>query len=414
MQHFDLINERTVCYDLANFSPVEITIDRLRGWGVDYPLTTAVQDELRAGSAWYAALFRQRTLTPEKQYEPILCDPDEELEIHNYTGICPTNVLEVSPSAGSCAAGCQYCLVTDGQHVRGIRLFANYCQKLANSLVRNRERRLYYYFSPKTEAFSETHLCNGMAHDILRTFIAHFQTYPDTNIRLFIATKAGPAHLSVRHKGETLFDLLEQIGDKAQVNGSVGIMPPYLRNILEPNVADIAGRLEALRECRRRGVFAESVLCQPLFLPYLTRESVTEYMVALAEAGVKNIKPEFFTAEIKNLVLVAQYIHHYDPERLGAFFYPYLQADNLTHIKQRARLAPDRRVCAEKLALIREIAMQHGITVSLCNWVKREVGSVAGWVREIDRDSAAAGYRCLGYQTRIFRQEGNHQNNQSL
>lgn len=43
-----------------------------------------------------------------------------ELEIHNYTGMCPTNVLEVTPSKGSCACACQYCLVTDGNHAAPI------------------------------------------------------------------------------------------------------------------------------------------------------------------------------------------------------------------------------------------------------------------------------------------------------
>ncbi|MDR0422246.1 MAG: hypothetical protein LBH72_04455 [Proteiniphilum sp.] len=402
MQYFEILRERTICYDLENFEPIKITAALLHNRGIDYPLLDTVKDELTTGYEWYNALYRKRTLTPEKRYEEVLCNPDEELEIHNYTGICPKNVLEVSPSGGSCAAGCQYCLVTDGKHVKGIQLYTNYCEKLKNSLERNKDRQIYYYFSPKTEAFSETHLSNGMAHNIMRTFATHFEKNPHSGIRIFIASKGGPAHFGIRHNGENIFDIMAKIGSKIQVNGSVGIMPQYLRDILEPNVASIEERMETLKECRRRGIYAESVLCQPLFLPYLTRKSITEYMQTLSRAGVKNIKPEFFTAEIKNIVLVAQYINHYDPDKIGEFFYPYLQESNLGHIKQRSRLAPDRRVCAEKLALIREIASKYGITVSICNWVKREIGGVAEWVKSIDKESAANGYRCLGYQTRIF------------
>ncbi len=402
MVDFSLLRERTICYDLEGFEPITINAELLKKLGVDYPITDTVNKELIAGSEWYRTLFVNRTLTPPKSYQEVLCDPNEELEIHNYTGICPTNVLEVSPSGGSCVAGCQYCLVTDGKHVKGIDLYTNYAEKLANSIERNKDRAIFYYFSPKTEAFSETHLFNGLAHDIMRAFVAHYKKHPDSKVRIFIASKGGPAHFGVKHNGEDLFDIMAQIPDKIQVNGSVGIMPQYLRDILEPNVASIAERMETLKECRKRGIWAESVLCQPLYLPYLNRETITEYIKTLADAGVKNIKPEFFTAEVRNLVLVAQYINHFDPDKVGEFFYPYLNESNLTHIKQRSRIAPDRKVCAEKLALIREIASAHGITISICNWVKKEVGSAAEWVKSIDKESAANGYRCLGYQTRLF------------
>lgn len=403
MENFELLKERSVCYNLEGFKSITIDADFLKSLGVEYPISEKVNEELILGSKWYHTLFRNKTLTPEKRYESVLCDPEEELEIHNYTGICPTNVLEVSPSDGSCAAGCQYCLVTDGKHVKGIRLFSNYVDKLALSLERNKDKKIFYYFSPKTEAFSETHLFNGMAHNIMRAFVKHFKKYPDSNIRIFIASKGGMDHFSVKHEGEDIFDIMEQIPDKIQINGSVGIMPQYLRDILEPNVASIDDRMNVLKEARRRGIWAESVLCQPLYLPYLNRENITMYMKTLADAGVRNIKPEFFTAEIRNLVLVAQYINYYDPEKIGEFFYPYLKEENLNHVKQRSRLAPDRHVCAEKLALIKDIANEYGINISICNWVKREVGGVAEWVKGIDKHSAERGYRCLGYQTNLFK-----------
>ncbi|MGL4852431.1 MAG: hypothetical protein ACRC3Z_07285 [Phocaeicola sp.] len=403
MNNIKLLVERTICYDLPGFMPLKIDAELLKTLGVDYPINETVNKALKSGSEWYTSLFNNRALTPAKCYQEVECDVNEELEIHNYTGICPTNVLEISPSGGSCAAGCQYCLVTDGKQIRGIQYYTNYCEKLTNSLERNKERAIFYYFSPKTEAFSETHLWNGMAHNIMRKFVKHFLKYPDSKVRIFIASKGGIDHFNIKHQGESVLDIMEQIADKIQVNGSVGIMPSYLRDILEPNVASIEERMQTLIECRRRGIHADSVLCQPLFLPYLTRESITNYMKILSSAGVKNIKPEFFTAEISNIVLIAQYINHYDPDKVGEFFYPYLADSNLEHIKQRSRLAPDRNVCAEKLALIKEIATEYGITISICNWVKREIGSVADWVKKIDKESAASGYRCLGYYTHLFK-----------
>jgi DNA repair photolyase len=400
--NFKVLSEKQLCYDIEGFSPVKINAKFLREQGIDYPILESVDKELIAGTEWFTDLYNHRSLTPVNTYEEVLADADEELEIHNYTGICPTNVLEVSPSVGSCAVGCQYCLVTDGKHVKGINSFMNYADKVASSLERNKDRSLFYYFSPKTEAFSEPHLFNGLAHDILRAFITHYEKHPDSKVRIFIATKAGPQHLEITDKGESLFDLMAKIPTKIQLNGSIGIMPPYLHDILEPNAASISERLESLVRCRELGIWAESVLCQPLYLPYLSRERITEYFSQFANAGVKNIKPEFFTAEVRNIVLVAQFINHFNPELVGEFFYPYLMESNLAHIKQRARLAPDKMTCVRKLEEIRDIAYNHGITISICNWVKRELGAAAEWVKTIDMDSANNGYRCLGYQTNLL------------
>lgn len=401
---FQYITPRPACYDLKDFVPLQFDENLLAGLEVDYPLSHNVISQLLQGAEWFAKLFGNRNLAPGDRYSESLTDISEELEIHNYTNICPTNVLEVSPSAGSCAVACQYCLVTDGNHVQPITVYTNYAKRLANSLERNRNKALFYYFSPKTEAFSEPHLCNGLAHDIIRAFVRHFDRYPDSAVRIFIATKVSPRHLQVEHKGDTLFSLLGRIASKIQLNGSIGIMPQYLREVLEPNAATVEERLDVLVQCRELGMFAESVLCQPLLLPYLTEENIHQYFNQLQAAGVRNIKPEFLTTEIRNLVILAQYINHFDPDRIGAFFQPYLKEENQGHIKQRSRLAPDRAVCIEKLGILRDAAAEHGITISICNWVKRELGANAEWVKTVDRASAANGYRCLGYQTRLFQQ----------
>jgi DNA repair photolyase len=327
---------------------------------------------------------------------------DDELEIHNYTGKCPTNVLEVTPSKGSCACACQYCLVTDGNHVVPVSVYTNYVERLKRSLERNTDRSIFYYYSPKTEAFSEPHLFNGLAHGILRTFIDHYERRPESQCRMFIASKAGMKHLLIPHKGDTVLGLLGRMRTKVQYNGSIGIMPEYLRNVLEPNVASFEQRLEVLSACQSMGIAAESVLAQPLILVYLTPENVESYIRSLAAAGVKNIKPEFLTAEIKNLTVIAQFIHHFDPGLLRDFFYPYLKESNQDHIKQRSRLAPERAVCIEKLEMINRVAAEHGITISICNWVKGELSKEAAWVSRIDKLSSASGYRCLGYQTKLF------------
>ena len=246
---FPYITSKPACYDLEGFVPLKISPKLLAGLGVDYEIGQNVASQLLQGSEWFSQLYENRNLIPGAQYTESETDTSEELEIHNYTNICPTNVLEVSPSAGSCAVACQYCLVTDGNHVKPINVYTNYPERLANSLERNRDRAIFYYFSPKTEAFSEPHLFNGLAHDIMRTFVRHFDRHPDSAVRVFIATKAGPRHLQVAHKGDTLFSLMSRIASRIQLNGSIGIMPQYLRDVLEPNAASIEERLDVLVSC---------------------------------------------------------------------------------------------------------------------------------------------------------------------
>lgn len=402
---FEIIQERPLCYALPGFQPLEIDRALLQRAGVDYPIADDIAAQLAEGSRSFRELFTHRQLAPDNEYAELAVPAADDLEIHNYTGMCPTNVLEVTPSKGSCACACQYCLVTDGNHVAQVSVFTDYVERLKASLEKNTARPLFYYFSPKTEAFSEPHLFNGLAHEILRAFIDHYERHPDSKCRLFIASKAGLKHLFVRHRGDTVLRLLGQLRGKVQYNGSIGIMPEYLRNALEPNVATFEQRLEVLQACQSMGLAAESVLAQPLILVYLTPENVTHYIHSLAVAGVKNIKPEFLTAEVKNLTVIAQFIHYFDPQLLGEFYYPYLKETNRGHIKQRSRMAPERSVCVEKLAMINRIAAEHGMTISICNWVKSELSKEAAWVSRIDTQSSANGYRCLGYQTKLFEQD---------
>lgn len=403
VKNFEFITSRKPCYELEGFKTIDCNREFLYSQGIQYEISDRVADELKDGYKSFNNLFENKALMPPANYSEEVCDVNEELEIHNYTGMCPKNVLEVTPSKGSCSYACQYCLVTDGNHIVNISVFSNYIEKLKNSLVRNKDKNTFYYFSPKTDCFSEPHLFNGLAHEIILAFVDHFDKYPDSKVRIFIASKAGMQHLNIKHKGLSLYDCIAKIGSKIQYNGSIGIMPSYLRDILEPNVASIEERLEVLERCREVGVHASSVLAQPLILPYLTEKNTIEYMDALQKAGVDNIKPEFLTTEVKNLVLIAQFINHYDSHLLGEFFEPYLMDSNQEHLKQRSRLAPRKELCVEKLSMIRDIATERGISISICNWVKQELSKEADWVGKIDKLSSSNGYKCLGYQQNIFK-----------
>jgi DNA repair photolyase len=395
-------NKQFNIYGLDGFQPITMNRKYLEKIGVSVDIDPETLSGLEGGSINFQRLYAKKTLTPESVCDIGSVSVDEPLEIHNYTGLCPTNVFEITPSTGACSIACQYCLVTDGDHQEPTVVLKNYAEYVAGILERQKKIEAFYYFSPKTEAFSEPHLETGIAHEILRTFINHYEQHPDSKARMFIATKAGTRHMYFKHRGDSILDLLSRMEGRVQINGSIGIMPDKLRDILEPNAPSIEERLEALQLCQGRGLFAKSVLAQPLILPYMTEETLHDYFGKLQKANIENIKPEFLTVDIRNLVALAQFVHHFDPHLMKDLLSPYLSQDNQDHKKQRSRLAPDRQVSADMLNTLREYAEEYNLSISICNWVKSQMVPIDPSIKKIDTKSRNNGYRCLGYQTKLF------------
>ncbi len=394
-------------YELDGFEPVILDEKFLKSIGIESGVDDEALQRLVEGSEQFKRLYQNRTLTPNLEFNCESIDLDTPLEIHNYTGMCPTYVQELSPSAGACSIACQYCLVTDGDHRTPTTVWQNYPELVAQVLEDKKNESSFYYFSPKTEAFSEPHLETGVSHGILQSFIDHFEKHPDSKARMFIATKAGMKHLNFQHNDKSILDLLSQLKGKVQINGSIGIMPDNLRDVLEPNAATIEDRLEALKQCQQIGLYTESVLAQPLLLPYMTEETLNDYFAQLSGAGIKNIKPEFLTVDPKNLAFLSQFVNYFDPDFMKELLEVYIGPNNRAHRKQRLRLAPDKDASISMLRKIEEHAKKHGITISICNWVKRELSTVDPiLLGDIDKESTKNGYRCLGYQVDMM--DGNH------
>ncbi|MBR4680746.1 MAG: hypothetical protein IKP03_06545, partial [Fibrobacter sp.] len=251
----------TNVYNLEGFVPQIVDAEYLRNLGVTAQPSEATLQGLIKGSKLFMERVQNRTVIPVSKLTIENIDPDKvETEIHNYTGRCPTLTFEINPIRG-CNVGCQYCLVTDGVHEQHLVAYENYhlyvrklleemngtpirpvteedihkknvlLQDLATAIEEAPERKKeieskiveisrgknwnhYYYFSPKTEAFQEPTVQTGIAHRILKEFIAHFEKYPDSNARLFIASKSGPKHLLYEYEGETILDLFEKLKGK--------------------------------------------------------------------------------------------------------------------------------------------------------------------------------------------------------
>ena len=393
----------TDIYQLPDLAKHPVDAARLRELGVSAQPSAETLEALERGGRLFARRLQERTLLPHPRYTLQAIDPlTERTEIHNYTGRCPTLTFEINPVRG-CGVGCQYCLVTDGVHEQPLIALENYHLYVRRLLAEkngpgSENRPHYYYFSPKTEAFQEATLLTGIAHRILREFIAHFRACPESRARLFIASKAGAEHLQIKDGGESVLDLFEQLQGKMQFNTSVSIMPDAFRDLLETYAAPLSERMRAVRLCRERGVRADSALVQPIFTPWLTDGHIRSFFDALHDAGIINYKPEFLTACMENLAMLGPLLGRFGSDLERQLYDAYLPPSNADHRKQRGRTAPDRALSREALAKMRNYTDTLGMSISICYWVRCQLGITEQEIPLVN----ANGFQCLGYQSTLF------------
>ena len=441
----NLYSHELDAYNLPGFVPQIVDEAYLKDLGItDLPAPETLQ-KLTEGSKIFMKRCEEKTVIPRSHAVLTQADPEtHETTIHNYTGSCPTLTFEINPVVG-CNVGCQYCLVTDGVHEQEIKIYDNYdlyvrkllkemngpvtvpvtkediqeknrllseladamqhapekkpeIEKKITELSKGKNWNHYYYFSPKTEAFQEPTLVTGVAHRILREFIAHFEECPESNARLFIASKAGLKTIMYEYEGETLLDLFIKLKDKMQYNVSVSIMPTEFRNILEPFAAPIEERLKVVDICQENGILSNSALIQPIITPYLTDEHIKEFFDLLHEHGIINYKPEFLTACMENLAMLGQWLGHFDKGMEKALYEDYIMPSNADHKKQRGRTAPDRALSIENIQKMMKYTDTIGMTVSICYWVRRQLHITNDMIPIINKN----GYQCLGYQSQLF------------
>lgn len=384
-------------YSMEGFTPHIIDRQYLKELGVKVTPDDDTMEGLIRGSQSFIKRLETKTVIPVPYVVEEEISLDSNLKIHNYTKRCPTLTYEVSPVKG-CMVGCLYCLVTDGVHEQQLVAYTNYDKLLTRFMETHKDNEHYYYFSAKTEALQEATLQTGIAHNILRTFIAHFEKYPDSKARLFIASKAGIKHLLIEHEGESIIDLFTKLKGKMQFNTSLSIMPIELRTILEPYSAPIEDRMAAVRLCQERGVLSNSALVQPIFPSFLTPERVKDFFTMLNENNIVNYKPEFLTVCMENLAWIGQILGNIDRSLERDLYEFYLEPENKDHRKQRGRTAPSRSWSLDCIKDFMRTAEKFNISTSICYWVRHELNISEELIPIVNKN----GFQCLGYQRRLF------------
>jgi DNA repair photolyase len=358
-----LYNNYKSIYNELNFKPRILTMDDLK----DINVSEDVKKRAIAGSKLFKDRIDNHILFPRfDQYHLEEIDVNEKLLIHNYTGACPIETYEINP-VKSCNVGCMYCLVDDGLHPELV-VYENYHELVAHRLEEDYEKPHFYYFSPKTEAFCEATLETGVAHRILQAFIDHFKKHPKSKARIFIASKAGIEALHYRYNGVSILDLFKQLKGRMQFNTSLSIFPGDARFYIEPFASSIENRLEAIRTCQENGILANSALVQPILIHLLNDEVLNNFFKQLSDYGIKNFKPEFLTANIENIVLLSMVLEMYDKDILKKLLEMYFSDENLDHVKQRGRTAPNRDVSLHWFSKMKDVAEKYGISMSICFW----------------------------------------------
>ena len=387
-------------YNIPGFKPHIIDREYLKNLGVGVTPDDDTIEGLVRGSEQFMERLTAGTVIPSPNVTLEAINLDSELEIHNYTERCPTLTYEVTPVKG-CMVGCMYCLVTDGVHEQPLVAYDNYHELLTRFMEAHKDDEHYYYFSAKTEAFHEATLQTGIAHNILRVFIEHYKKYPDSKARLFIASKAGTRHLTIKHQGDSIIDLFCKLRGKMQFNTSLSIMPVELRTILEPYSATTEERMAAVRLCQENGILSNSALVQPIVPSFLTKERTRAFFKMLRDNNIINFKPEFMTVCMENLAWIGQILGSIDLEMERALYDFYLAPENKDHRKQRGRTAPNR---VWSLDCIRELltdAREWGISTSICYWVRNELNISEEMIPIVNEN----GFQCLGYQRRLFAED---------
>ncbi len=392
-----LTKRRKEISDFPEFEPALVNRSYLEALGVSVVPTEETVDALIRGSRLFMNRLSQGTLLPRPRVMTKLAPVEGRLEVHNYTGACPTSTYEINPLVG-CNVGCLYCLVTDGSHEREMEILEDYPSFLERVLVDKLGERCFFYYSPKTEALQEPTLQTGIAHEILRVFIRHFRDHPESQFRLFVASKAGSQHLNYRNDGESVLDLFARLAGRMQFNTSLSIMPRALQSVLEPNAATMEDRLEAVALCQEAGVLADSALVQPIMLPSIDDEGLEGFFSMLRSAGIRNFKPEFLTVSMENLALIGQIAGYFDKDMERDLYELYISPENANHKKQRDRTAPLRDASRAILGKLVDAGRAQGISTSICYWVRKELSLSESFIPSINRN----GYQCLGYQQRLF------------
>ena len=93
----------------------------------------------------------------------------------------------------------------------------------------------------------------------------------------------------------------------------------------------------------------------------------------MKKANIAKFKPEFLTLSIHNLAQIGEMMRQIDKTMAKEFFELYIAPENITNIKHKDRIAPDREFTRKSLLNLKRHADEYGLVMTLCHWVRSEL-----------------------------------------
>ena len=188
-----------------------------------------------------------------------------EIKPHGNKRTCNRNMLEINPTVG-CQFQCQYCnaYAQTGDNFSEVKVYIDYPQYLKEYLEEHKGEvdRIFFYFSPKIDAFQDCLIETGITKAILEILMEY-------NARYIIVTKGGVPN-------DEICELLIKSKHLNQFLISCSMPNEETRILLEPHAASIQERLNFAKYLVDNGIRTTAIF-SPI-LPINNGEYIKQYI----------------------------------------------------------------------------------------------------------------------------------------
>lgn len=305
---------------------------------------------------------------------------------HGNKETCNKNMYEINPSIG-CQFRCQYCNAytqEEENEFKSVKVFLDYPQYLKGFLEEHKEEldKIFFYFSPKVDAFQKCLLESGVTEQILLLF-------KEYNVRYLIVTKSGIPN-------ENICKILNDTKEKNQILISCSMPNEEVRKIMEPDAAEIAKRLEFAKYCIEKSINVTAIF-SPIF-PVDNYDYIKKYIQFYLEIGITHFRLNFTEVSLYSLNKIIALLPQYKED----FLKVYLSDDtkntnwNVPYKNiQLQRRFPSLKYMQEVFYSLKEYAknIDERATFSICNSLCKE-----NELCNFNSEAFEAGFGCIGYK----------------
>lgn len=308
-----------------------------------------------------------------------------KINVHGNKKTCNKNMFEINPSIG-CQFQCQYCNAytqEEDNYFQNVKVYVDYPQYLEEFLIEkeNELDKIFFYFSPKVDAFQECLIESGVTEKILSLFKKY-------NVRYIIVTKGGIPN-------KRICDILTETREKNQILISCSMPNEEVRKIMEPGAAPIDKRLEFAKYCVENSINVTAIF-SPIF-PVDNYEYIKKYIKFYLDIGITHFRLNFTEISMYSLNKIINLLPQYKEEFCNVYLneevkftewkVPY---KNMSIERRFPSLQYMGKVFNELKKYAKEI--NENATFSVCNslCVEKELYN-------FNKEAFLAGFGCIGY-----------------